>query len=119
MLGSNIDLENRTSVLGLDISIFIISAGDSNVKPVLRTSWLEPTFWKKFPRKIPYVATNHQGGSLPHTFGPTAGHFGRSGRSTHGVSLSTQGLAQPHFSSFPPLPISAGGGVLEEGRGSG
>lgn len=107
-------------MLGPGISIFIIiSPGDSNVKPVLRTSWLEPTFWEKFPRKSPHMATNHPGWSLPHTFGPTAGHFGRSGRSTHGVSVSTEGPAQPHFSAFLPPPISAGGGVLEEERGAG
>lgn len=105
---------------GLGLSIFIISPGDSDVKPALSTSGLMLTFWEKFSRMDPTrPLVNQDAFSLKHLAplqGPgPAGHFGKCGCCTHRVSVSTKRPAQPLFSPFPPPPISVGGGVLVEG----
>lgn len=99
----------RTEPLSWDpgISIFRISPDDSNVKPALRTSRLEPPFWEKFPKMDWHIAPNHLGQSMLQTLGPTArpggpGHLRKSDCCPPGVSLSAEGPAEP---SSPPFPL--------------
>lgn len=72
---------------------------------------MEPAQNLKSPRIV--FASN----IWPHgqALGP-AGHFGKSGCCTRGVSLSTEGPTEALF-SFPSLTISEGGGVLVKERG--
>lgn len=57
---------------GPGLSIFIISPGDSDVKPALSTSGLMLTFWEKFSRMDPHTAPGQPGCFWPQTFGPAA-----------------------------------------------